>query len=966
MAAKPQYARLAAWPAGIIDRLYKKEGKGWFSQFLHGIAIRFIYLTLFIPASVADIIASGVAGAAYSIASFFVSDKKQEKMLAQQKRFATIFSKNLLALLAFPIGLIFPKLTVFYFTPRKRAKDKVESGGGYYKTEAEVIAPQDTEETTKEQALQKIIVDAAAEGKKIMPVGAGRSQGRQFLPGGKKGVVVDLKHFNQIDIDEKHKTAWVGAGTRWVDLQLEANKRKLALQVMQASNVFTVGGSIGTNIHGWDHRAGVLSNTILEIEVINAQGETKKYTPKDELFHQITGGLGMFGIVTRVKLKLTDNEMLKEQGKKVAIEDYAQHFIDHVKDDRKVRMHLFRLSLDPSNLLREGIAVSYVREGDKPLTKSTEIRPESSRGTRFNQIIINIARRFGFVRKSYWQSESKRILEDPAPAMTRNEIMRPPINAMFNPSVSESEWLQEYFLPPEVLSVFLEQLGALLMKNEVVLLNASVRFVKQNDKSLFSYSRDGDRFAVVLCFNQSLQADEIIKAKKWLREAQQMALNYGGTFYLPYQQVTSPEQMREAYPVEKARDAKSKVDPDGIFTSGFCEKYIAKPENKPNYFKIIMASDQSKMKFAGFLKNVLQRIDTDAFYTLLEDILKYNDSHEEIYRELLARMPEIAPNPLTDFHHILGSLSTIKADLGAQAVELLGSDVKKIDGLVEIGYPGRFIKGFKDHFKVTGKVVAVHEGEAITDFIQAGLPKPYDQFEKLDYKTPSLANLDDNSADVITCYVGLHHFLKGEKLDAFLKDVRRVLRPGGRFLLVDHDVADKESLAMAHMAHMVFNAVNGVSVEEEMSEVRDFHSMSHWKQALQKHDLAYSVAEGPDVAMIRDGDPSLNRMVCFVNNKPGLKKTSSKGSTTLEVKTKLESTKPASTSKKAHESTSDSIAKSEKSSVSDSSPQMTYSSSSSSSSSLSSSSGSTSSTEEDTSEEELSSAVASSCFGKRK
>jgi ubiquinone/menaquinone biosynthesis C-methylase UbiE len=457
--------------------------------------------------------------------------------------------------------------------------------------------------------------------------------------------------------------------------------------------------------------------------------------------------------------------------------------------------------------------------------------------------------------------------------MKRSKHMCPPINAMFNPSVSESEWLQEYFLPEENLDAFINDLGDLLAKNKVAYLNASVRFVKQNKESMFSYSRDGDRFAVVLCFNQPLQEHEKIKAKKWLRASQHMALNYGGTFYLPYQQVSSPEQVQHAYPVDEARKLKRKVDPEGIFTSGFYEKYVAKPSKKPNYFKKIMQSQTAKNQFAGFLENVLQRVDTDAFYALLEDILTYNDSHEEIYKELLARMSEITPNPISSFNRILNSLSTIKEDLGAQAKHLLGNDVKQINGLVEIGYPGRFINGFKENFKVTGKVVAVHEGESITDFIQAGLPKPYDQFAQLNYLRPNLKALADNSAEVITCYVGLHHFPKDE-LDVFLAEVRRVLKPNGRFLLVDHDVTDEDSLAMAHMAHMVFNAVNGVSVKEEMREIRNFHSMAYWQKKLQKFDLASTandVNNEPDIHMIRKGDPSRNRMACFVNGpKPEL------------------------------------------------------------------------------------------------
>jgi DNA-directed RNA polymerase subunit F len=84
-----------------------------------------------------------------------------------------------------------------------------------------------------------------------------------------------------------------------------------------------------------------------------------------------------------------------------------------------------------------------------------------------------------------------------------------------------------------------------------------------------------------------------------------------------------------------------------------------------------MANEELKTHFKKFLDHVLQRIDSEALYKLLDDIMQYNDSHEEIYQELCRRLPEVMPNALFDLKHILGSLSAIKKDLGGQAYELL-------------------------------------------------------------------------------------------------------------------------------------------------------------------------------------------------------------------------------------------------------------------------------------------------------
>ncbi|CDZ77000.1 putative decaprenylphosphoryl-beta-D-ribose oxidase [Legionella massiliensis] len=845
-------------PAGWIDHIELIDKKSFIQKAFYFVLERLIFISLFPVLTLVDAASSLLFALGNFVAVLFSSDDRQDYFISQAKEYATLFSKNLLGFFFSPLGLIYPKYVSFFFTP-EREIEGAESGGSLYHADVEKAQPQTVEE------LQDIIRQANINGQSVMAVGAGRSQGMQFIPQGKqgqRGILIDMSQFNTISIDGENKTAIVGAGVRWVDLQLAANAQHLALKVMQASNVFSVGGSIGTNIHGWDHRSGNLAQVIRTLRIINSQGEIEDIDQSSPKFGQILGGFGMFGIVISAEIELTNNERLVEHGVDIPIEDYVDYFREHVQTNDSIHMHLYRLSLDPNNLLGNGVAVNYTKIDNSAPLRSEKIFREGERGTRRDRMMVNVARNVGWVRKRYWDGERARLLQNETP-MTTNEIMQPPINAMFNSSVSETEWLQEYFVPGENLAEFNRELGALLMENQVALINGSVRFIKQDQLSTMGYAVDGDRFAIVLCFNQSLKPDEIIKTKKWVRQANDLVIKHGGSFYLPYQQFATQEQFEAAYGadrIEAVRQAKQAADPNNVFYSGLAQQYFERKEEKPNLFRALMASEETKKKFAGFLENVLQRVDTDSFYTLLEDIMKYNDSHEEIYAELLRRLPEIMPGQIGSLRRILGSLSAIKDELGAQARTLLPG-VERINGLVEIGYPGRFVAGFKSDFNVEGTITAVYEEQSLTDYIQAGFPRPYDQFVKLDYNLPDLSSIPDSSADLITCYVGLHHFPE-EQLGQFLQNLRRILRPEGRFLLVDHDVRDEESLLMANMAHTIFNAVNGVPLEEEMNEIRNFQPMSYWNELLEEHGLGQANT-GPELAMIRQGDPSRNTMAAF-------------------------------------------------------------------------------------------------------
>ena len=58
------------------------------------------------------------------------------------------------------------------------------------------------------------------------------------------------------------------------------------------------------------------------------------------------------------------------------------------------------------------------------------------------------------------------------------------------------------------------------------------------------------------------------------RETIDLALNVGGTFFLPYQLYYTPEQVRRAYPqIDTFFAAKQRYDPQGLLTSTFYERY---------------------------------------------------------------------------------------------------------------------------------------------------------------------------------------------------------------------------------------------------------------------------------------------------------------------------------------------------------------------------------------------------------
>lgn len=751
--------------------------------------------------------------------------------VAQFRKNQEALKKTTLGLITSPASILSPDIVTQHFIPGKLTKDEVTPYGKLYSAKAHIAYPKSIEE------IQEIIYEAKQSGKSISIAGKCMSQGKQVISNQDWNIVINTSLLNHIKIDGK--LAHVGAGVTWQELQREANEHGLAVRVMQASNIFSIGGSISVNCHGWDHKTGSLRNTIHALTIVDAKGEVVHLTPSDPLFDYVVGGYGGFGVIVEATLSLTDNLRLMERGVEISPKDYVAYFNQNIRDNDNIDMHLYRLSLEPGRLFRTGVAVNYHRVNNVQVVADLIDEPE--RGTRMDRIKIHTVRRLPWLRDVAWKVEKKNALLEKV--STRNEIMRPPINPIFNNSKVDTEWLQEYFVKGEELPGFLKQLGRILQQNKVALLNASVRFVKADPKTKLSYASDADHFAVVLFFNQTLSSKEIQKTKLWVQEVIDYLIAHNGTYYLPYQHFATKEQFQACYPNGKSSET--------LFSNGFYEDYLTSDED--SLFRKVFSQDRDGVR--DFLNNIFLQLKEKEFLALVDTILenpKLTDN--QIYAILYKNISQAQPNALSKLMKINQSLNSLKKDLGNQTATLLNK--KSVNGYVEIGYPGRMMRPLQKRLNMKGPFYAITEQERVSDYIEAGFPRPYDRFIPLNDYEP--ISVPAESVDLVCLYIGLHHAPE-DKIDPFLASIYRILRPGGSFILMDHDAGTQKMQDLADVVHSIFNAATGVSPKENRQEIRNFQSLQYWIDRVESNQLAHY----PHKPLIRDGDSTLNSLIRF-------------------------------------------------------------------------------------------------------
>jgi hypothetical protein len=249
----------------------------------------------------------------------------------------------------------------------------------------------------------------------------------------------------------------------------------------------------------------------------------------------------------------------------------------------------------------------------------------------------------------------------------------------------------------------------------------------------------------------------------------------------------------------------------------------------------------------AFLDNVFQQVDTDRFLQIYRTAVQEKHTTEEIYATLHQQADAAKGNFFTKLYRGFGALKEERRTLKENLDKILDRN-RPLDGYIEIGLPGRMIKTLP----VTGPIRVINEEESL---LQSGFPRPYDRFDPLTYDP---IQAEKESASLISCFAGLHH-CPPEKLSAFIWSIVDTLKPGGLFLLREHDAQSGRLHNLAAVVHSVFNAATGVSPQAEKSEVRNFRSLQYWITLLKPYGL--HLASEP---LKRAGDSSENYLLKFV------------------------------------------------------------------------------------------------------
>jgi SAM-dependent methyltransferase len=613
-------------------------------------------------------------------------------------------------------------------------------------------------------------------------------------------------------------------------------------------------------VHGRYVGLGPLILSVRSIRVVLADGSLADASPTEnaELFYGAIGGYGGLGVIVEAELQLTGNVRVQREDATMATRDYARWFREKVRSHDDAVFH--NADLYPPHYSKAR-AVTW-RKTTNAVTVPHRLQPMR----RFYPLQRYFYWAFTETSSGKWRRQN---LLDPLlyrtrPVHWRNFEAGSDVASLEPASRRHSTYvLQEYFVPVARFDEYVAKMAEILGRHRVNAANVSVRHAFADPGSLLAWARE-EVFAFVLYHKQRTRDNAKARVAVWTRELVQAAIDCGGTYYLPYQPHATREQFLRAYPRAGEMFAlKARLDPGFRWRNVLWDTYYL-PQETPMQspagdFAAIYGNTRGNDDFYRFLQNIYRLYPEDRFHTLIRDTHAAGGGDETVYRALQAKLPAIKPF-LSELTHALPSLGKQKREMTRQTLELLG-ERRDFDGYLEIGSTGRYLSHLRKALRLRGEQVLVNDlapGNSPVDIVERGGFAKLGRFVPLDDYAPiSASALADGSIELATCYIGLHHAAL-DKLEPFIASIARVLKPGGLFILRDHDVTDDYMRAMASLAHAVFNAGLGTAWEVNAAELRYFRSIAEWVEILGRHGLEPT---GP--RLLQAQDPTLNVLLAF-------------------------------------------------------------------------------------------------------
>lgn len=443
---------------------------------------------------------------------------------------------------------------------------------------AAIMKPRGVEE------VRTLVAAARASGRRIAVAGGRHAMGGQQFDEGHW--LLDTRDLNHIlAFDDEHGSVTVEGGVQWPPLleylnaAQEGRERQWGIyQKQTGADRLSIGGALSCNAHGRGLNLKPIVQQVEAFDLVDHTGAllTCSRTENAELFRLAIGGYGLFGIITRVRLKLRPRTKVRRVVMLAGTPTVMDLFDERIRDGYLYGDYQFATDAGRDSFLRRGVFSCYQPvPADTPLTVNpTRFNPEDwARLTFYSHRYKR--RAFEVYSSRYLQTSGQVYWSDWQLSAAYVDNYHADLDRALHARTRASEMITEIYVPRSRLAAFMEEARAALRGRDANVIYGTVRLIERDDETLLAWARD--RFACVI-FNLHVEhsPEAIGRAAATFRDLIDLGITHGGSYYLTYHRWARKDQVERCHPrMREFLALKRQYDPDEIFQSTWYRHYRA-------------------------------------------------------------------------------------------------------------------------------------------------------------------------------------------------------------------------------------------------------------------------------------------------------------------------------------------------------------------------------------------------------
>jgi len=432
------------------------------------------------------------------------------------------------------------------------------------------------EAPTSEERVAELIREAGRNGDHVCIAGGRHSMGGQQF--GEGALLLDMRELRRvISLDRSSGLIEVEAGIQWPDLisylheEQSSDDAPWAIRQKQTGvDKVTIGGSLAANGHGRGLTLPPLVSDVESFVLIDAQGEAQhcSRTENAELFSLVIGGYGLFGVMSRVTLRLEPRKKVRRVVSIIPVRDLMERVGERIEQGFLYGDCQFSVDTSGEARSHPGVFSCYHEvDADTPLSEGTALTPEDWAGL-YRLVREDKARAYQAYSMYYLGSSGQVHWSDTHQLSKVFEGYSSAVDV-----VDGTEMITELYVRREDLVEFLEAVRADIVQHEVDVTYGTIRLIEPDEETFLPWATE-PWACIVINLHVTHTEEGIRTAAQNFQRLIDRAIELGGTYFLTYHRWATREQVEACYPrLPDMFQLKRTYDPNELFQSTWYRHY---------------------------------------------------------------------------------------------------------------------------------------------------------------------------------------------------------------------------------------------------------------------------------------------------------------------------------------------------------------------------------------------------------